>query len=47
MLLQRFFVLKLMNDEKLEEELTCHFKSDMRNKRNFEPSTRKSQRFAL
>ena len=32
---------------KFEEELTCHFKIDMRNFMNFDPSTRKSQKFAL
>ena len=35
------------NDAKFEEELTCRFKIDMRNLTNFDPSTRKSQRFAL
>ena len=32
---------------KSEEELTCGFKIDMRNLTNFDPSTRKSQKFAL
>ena len=27
------------NDAKFEEELTCHFKVDMRNLTNFDPST--------
>ena len=40
-------VMTLKNDEKFEEELTCRFKIDMRNLTNFEPSTRKSQKFAL
>ena len=35
------------NDEKSEEELTCLFKTDTRNLTNFDPSTRKSQKFAL
>ena len=35
------------NDEKSEEELTCQFKIDMRNLMNFDPSTQKSQKFAL
>ena len=39
--------MTLKNDEKFEEELTCHFKIDMRNLANFDPSTRKSQKFAL
>ena len=32
---------------KLEEELTCHFKIDMRTLMNFDLSTQKSQKFAL
>ena len=39
--------MTLKNDEKSEEELTCHFKIDMRNLTNFDPSTQKSQKFAL
>ena len=35
------------NEEWFEEELTCQFKIDMRNLTNFDPSTRKSQKFAL
>ena len=27
------------DDAKFEEELTCHFKIDMRNLMNFDPST--------
>ena len=34
-------------DTKFEDELTCQFKIDMRNLTNFDPSTRKSQKFAL
>ena len=37
----------MKNDAKLEEELTCGFKIDMRALMNFDPSTRKSQKFAL
>ena len=37
----------MKNDARFEEELTCHFKIDMKNLRNFDPSTRKSQKFAL
>ena len=40
-------VIKMTNDAKFEEELTCQFKIDMRNLTNLEPSTRKSQKFAL
>ena len=37
-------VMKMKNDGKFEEELTCHFKIDMRNFMNFDPSTWKSQK---
>ena len=40
-------VMTLKNDEAFEEELTCHFKINMRNFTNFELSTWKSQTFAL
>ena len=39
--------MTLKNDAKFEEELTCHFKSDMRNLTNFDTSTQKSKKFAL
>ena len=39
--------MTMKNDAKIEEELTCQFKIDMRNLTNFEPSTRKSQKFVL
>ena len=39
--------MKMKNDAKFEEELICQFKIDMRNLTNFDPSTRKSQTFAL
>ena len=35
------------NDEKIEKELTCQFKIGIRNLTNFDPSTQKSQKFAL
>ena len=35
------------NDTKIEEELTCCFKIDMRNLTNFDPSTQKPPKFAL
>ena len=41
------FVMVMKNDAKIEEELTCQFKIDMRNLTNFDPSTQKSQKFAL
>ena len=37
----------MKNDAKFEEELTCRFKTDMRNLTDFDPSTQKSQKFAL
>ena len=42
-----FFVMTMKNDTKLEEELTCHFKIDMRNLTNFDQSSQKSQKCAL
>ena len=39
--------MTLKNDEKSEEELTCRFKIDIRDLTNFDPSTQKSQKFAL
>ena len=39
--------MTLKNDEKSEEELTCHFKIDIRNSMNFDSRTRKSQKFTL
>ena len=41
-----FCVMAMKNDAEFEEELTCQFKSDMRNLMNFDPSTQKSQKFA-
>ena len=42
-----FCVITMKNDAKWEEELTSQFKIDMRNVANFDPSTRKSPKFAL
>ena len=39
---EKLSVMKIKNDAKFEEELTCHFKTDMRNLMNFDPSTLKS-----
>ena len=36
----------MKNDEKVEEELTCRFRIYIRNLTNFEPSTRKSEKFS-
>ena len=40
-------VMTMKNDAIFEKELTCQFETDMRNLINFDPSTRKSQTFAL
>ena len=40
-------VVTMKNDTKTKEELTRHFKIDMKNLMNFDPSTRKSPKFAL
>ena len=40
-------VMTLKNDEKSEEKLTCHFKTDIRNLMNFDFRTRKSQKCTL
>ena len=40
-------VMTMKNDTKIEEELTSRFKIDMRNLKNFEPSTRKSEKFVF
>ena len=42
-----FCVMTMKNDAKFENKLTCQLKIDMRNLRNFDPSTRKSHKFAL
>ena len=39
--------MAMTNDAKFEEELTCQFKIDMRNLTNVDPSTQKTQKFAL
>ena len=39
--------MTMKSDAKSGEELTCHFKTDMRNLTNFDSSTRKSKKFAL
>ena len=39
--------MAMNNDVKFEEELTCQFKTDMRDVMNFDQSTQKSETFAL
>ena len=40
-------VMTMKNNAKFEEELTCHFKTDIRNLTNFDSSTRKSEKIPL
>ena len=40
-------LIRMKNDAKFEEDLTCQFKIAMRNFANFDPSTQKSQKFEL
>ena len=40
-------VMTMKNDTKFEKEMTCLFKTDMRNLTNSDPGTRKSKTFAL
>ena len=37
--------MTLKNDAKFDEELTCCFKIEKRNLKNFDPSTRKANKF--
>ena len=39
--------MKMKNNAKFEEELNCHFKTDMRNLTSFDSSTQKSKKIAL
>ena len=39
--------MRIKNDTKIEEKLTYHLKIDVRNLRNFDLSTQKSQKLAL
>ena len=42
---EKLCVMAMKNDTKIEEELTCRFKIDMRNFTNFDPSVWKSKKF--
>ena len=44
---EELYVMTMKNDTKIEEEMTCRFKTDMRNFTNFDPSTQKSKKFAF
>ena len=46
-LTEEFCVMTMKNDIKIEEELNCCFKIDMRNFTDFDPSTRKSKKFVF
>ena len=46
-LTQELCVMISKNGAKFEKELICHFKIDMKNLTDFDPSSQKSQRFAL
>ena len=39
--------MPMKNNAKIEEELTCHLKTDMRNLMSFDLSTRISKKIAL
>ena len=39
--------MRMKNDTKFEDQLTCQFKIDLSNLMNFESSTQKSQKFEL
>ena len=39
--------IRMKNDAKFEEDVTCQFKIDMRNLTNFDPSTQESRKFEL
>ena len=40
-------VMRMKNYSKFEQEFTFHFKADMRNLTNFDPSTKKFQKLEL
>ena len=44
---EKLYVMKIKNDIKIEEELTCRFKIGMRNFTNFDPRTQKSKKFVF
>ena len=39
--------MTMKNDAKFEVEMTCHFKTDMRNLTNFDSSTQKSENYVM
>ena len=45
--IEELCVMRIKNDAKIEEELTCQFKIDIKILTNFDLNTRKSKKFAL
>ena len=45
--IKQLCVMAMKNNAKFEEELNCHFKTDMRILTNFDSSTQKSKKIAL
>ena len=43
---EELWLMIMKNDAKFAEELTCHFKIDIRNLTNFDPSIWKSKKYA-
>ena len=41
------YVMTMKNNAKFEEELTCHFTTDMRNLTKFDLSSQQSKKIAL
>ena len=44
---EKLCVMRMKNDTKIQEELTCRFKINMKNFTNFDPNTGKSKKFIL
>ena len=44
---EELYVMTMKNNAKFEEELTFHFKTDMKNLTNFDSTTQKSETIAL
>ena len=44
---EELFVMKMKNDTNIELEMTCRFKTDMRNIPNFDPTTQKSKKIVF
>ena len=44
---EKLCIITMNNDAKFEEEPTCPFKTNMKNLKNVDPITQKSQKFAL